>query len=105
METRDTEREILQKALQGLQKVTNLNAQVEYGNFDFDAVIRIGLHEMEWDFPAEVRNRVTPATLGVFTQKTRLLSLSVGFSPKKTAFVGRQPCAMRKNRFSPDSRP
>jgi len=72
METRDTEREILQKALQGLQKVTNLNAQVEYGNLDFDAVIRIGLHEMEWDFPVEVRNKVTPATLGAYTQQTRL---------------------------------
>ena len=73
METKDTEREILQKALEGLQKVTNLNAKVQYGNDDFDALIRIGLHEMEWDFPAEVRNRVTPATLGAFTQQTRLI--------------------------------
>jgi hypothetical protein len=72
METKDTEREILQKALEGLQKVTNLNAQVEYGNTDFDAVIRIGLHEMEWDFTAEVKKRVTPATLGAFTQQPRL---------------------------------
>ena len=74
METKDTEQEILQKALEGLQKVTNLNVQIQYGNYDFDAKIRIGLHEMEWDFPAEVRNRVTPATLGAFTQQPRLFS-------------------------------
>jgi hypothetical protein len=72
METIDTEREILQKALQRLQKVTNLNVQVEYGNTDFDAVVRIRLHEMEWDFTAEVKKRVTPATLGIFTQQPRL---------------------------------
>jgi len=72
METRDTEREILQKALQKLQKVTALNAQVEYGNLDFDAVIRMELNEMEWIFPIEVRKRVPPATLGAFTQQPRL---------------------------------
>ena len=72
METKDTEREILQKALEGLQKVTNLNAKVQYGNHDFDAIVRIELQEMEWDFTAEVKKRVTPATLGAFTQQPRL---------------------------------
>ena len=53
METNDTEREILQKALEGLQKTANLNVQVQPGKDDFDAILRIRLHEMEWDFAEE----------------------------------------------------
>ena len=73
METKEKEREILQRALEGLQKTANLNAQVQYGNYDFDAILRIGLHEMEWNFAVEVKNRVTPATLGVIVQRLRKL--------------------------------
>ncbi len=73
METKDKKREILDKALEGLQKAANLKAQIQYGNYDFDAILRIGLHEMEWDFDAEVKNRVTPATLGVIVQRLRKL--------------------------------
>jgi hypothetical protein len=72
MDTNDTAREILQKALEGLQKTANLNAEVQYGNYDFDAVLRIGLNEMEWDFAAEVKNRVTPGTLGAFVRQIGL---------------------------------
>ena len=32
METKDTEREILQKAMEKLQKAANLNVQVQDGN-------------------------------------------------------------------------
>jgi hypothetical protein len=73
METNDTEREILQKALEGLQKTANINVQVQPGKDDFDAILRIRLHEMEWDFAAEVKNRITPATLGVIVQRLRKL--------------------------------
>jgi len=66
METKHKEREILQKALEGFHKRTNLNAQVQYGNYDFDAILRIELNEMEWDFAVEVKKRVTPGTLGAF---------------------------------------
>ncbi len=72
METKDKEREILQKALEGLRKTANLNAQVQHGNYDFDARLRIGLNEMEWDFAVEVKNRVTPATLGAFVRQLRV---------------------------------
>ena len=72
METKEKEREILQRALEGLQKTANLNAQVQYGNYDFDAILRIGLHEMEWEFAAEVKNTVTPATLGAFVRQLRI---------------------------------
>jgi len=72
MGTNDRAREILQKALEGLQETANLNAQVQYGNYDFDAILRIGLNEMEWDFAAEVKNRVTPGTLGAFLQQPRI---------------------------------
>jgi len=73
METKDTEQEILQKALEGLQKAANLNVQIQYGNYDFDAILRIGLHEMKWDFAAEIKNGVTPANLGVIVQRLRKL--------------------------------
>ena len=73
MGTNDRAREILQKALEGLQETANLNAQVQYGNYDFDAILRIGLNEMEWDFAAEVKNRVTPGTLGALVRKLPIL--------------------------------
>ncbi len=73
MKTKDTEQEILQKALEGLQKTANLNVQIQYGNYDFDAILRIGLHEMKWDFAAEIKSGVTPATLGVIAQRLRKL--------------------------------
>ena len=72
METKDKEREILQKALEGFQKRTNLNAQIQYGNYDFDAILRIELNEMEWNFAAEVKKTVTPGTLGVFGRQLRI---------------------------------
>ncbi|MEJ2725153.1 MAG: type IV toxin-antitoxin system AbiEi family antitoxin [Deltaproteobacteria bacterium] len=72
MEAKDKEREILQKALEGLQKTAKLNVQIQYGNYDFDAILRIGLHEMEWEFAAEVKKAVTPATLGAFVRQLRI---------------------------------
>ena len=72
METKDKEREILQKALEEFQKRTNLNAQIQYGNYDFDAILRIELNEMEWNFAAEVKKTVTPGTLGVFGRQLRI---------------------------------
>jgi hypothetical protein len=73
MEAKDKDREILQKALEGLQKTANLNAQVQYGHYDFDAILRLGLHEMEWEFAAEVKQTVTTATLGAFARQLRIL--------------------------------
>ncbi len=72
METNDTEREILQNALEKLQKTANLNVQVLYGNDDFDATLRFSLPEIEWEFVAEVKNRVTPATLGALVRQLRI---------------------------------
>lgn len=65
MENKDTEREILQKAMEKRQKTAKLNVQVQDGNYDFDTILRIRVHEMELDFVAEVKNSVTPATLGL----------------------------------------
>jgi hypothetical protein len=74
METIDKKREILQKALEGLQKAAkNLDVQIQYGNYDFDALLRIRLYEMEWDFAVEVKNRVAPGALGAFLHQLRLL--------------------------------
>ena len=72
METKDDERKILQKALEGLQKEANLNFQIQYGNDDFDALLRIRFYEMEWDFAAEVKKRVVPATIGAFVHQLRI---------------------------------
>jgi hypothetical protein len=71
METKDTEREILQNALEKLQKTANLNVQVLYRDHDFDAILQIGLPEIEWEFAVEVKNRVTPATLGPIVRQLR----------------------------------
>ena len=73
MELKDTEQEILQKAMGKLQKEAKLNVQVQDGNYDFDTIIRIRMHEMEFDFAAEVKNRVTPATLGLIVHQLRKL--------------------------------
>ena len=73
MENKDTEREILQKAMEKLQKAAKLNVQVQDGNYDFDTILRIRMHEMELDFAAEVKNRVTPATLGLIVHQLRKL--------------------------------
>ena len=60
MENKDTEREILEKAVEQLQKAAKLNVQVQGDNYHFDTILRIRMHEMELDFAAEVKNRVTP---------------------------------------------
>ena len=73
METKDTEREILQKALEALQKTAKLNVQVQYGINGFDAVLRVTMQEMEWEFTVEVKRRVTHATLGATVQQLRKL--------------------------------
>lgn len=74
MEIRDNEREILQNALEAFQNTANLNARIQYGNLDFDAVLCLKLDKKEWKFAAEVKKRVTPATLGTFVQKLHTLA-------------------------------
>jgi hypothetical protein len=69
MEIKDNERELLQNALEALQKTTGLNTRTQYGDFDFDVVLYLKLDKKEWKFPAEVKKRVTPGTLGTFVQK------------------------------------
>ena len=67
------EKEILLKAIERLQKAAKINVQVQDGNYDFDTIIRIRMHEMEFDIAAEVKNRVTPATLGLIVRELRKL--------------------------------
>ena len=73
METKYTEREILLKAIEALQKTANLNVKAQPGPNGVDAVLQIALQEMEWIFLVEVKNRVTPATIGAVVQKLREL--------------------------------
>jgi len=73
MENKKGELEILEKALDALQKTANLNARIEKGNFDFHAMLRIWVNDIEWEFAAEVKKRVTPGTLGVFVRQQHIL--------------------------------
>ena len=77
METDNTEREILQKAVAGLRKAANLDVQIKHGNYDFDAILQIRLYEKEWNFPVEVKKGVTLPTLGVNFQRLRKLPQKV----------------------------
>jgi len=58
--------------LKELKNTADLNIQVLYGKNDFDFILRIRMHEMEWDFAAEIKNRVTTANLGAFVQQLRI---------------------------------
>lgn len=72
MEMKDREREILQLALEGIQKTANLDIQIQYGYYDFDAKLRIRFHEMEWDFAVEIKNTIAPANLGAYVHQLRI---------------------------------
>ena len=73
MKNEDTKIEILQKAIEKLQKTAKLTIQIQNGNFHFDTMIRIRINEMELHFAAEVKNIVTPATLGLVVRQIRNL--------------------------------
>ncbi|MCD4716033.1 MAG: hypothetical protein K8R45_04745 [Desulfobacterales bacterium] len=89
MKAKDTEREILQKAVEGLRKAANLDVQIQHGNYDFEAILQIRLYEMEWKFPVEVQKRVTFPALGVNFQRLRKLPqkvlLVMGYATPKMA--------------------
>lgn len=75
MKTMDTEKEILQKALEGLRKTATLNLKAQhkilYDPRGPDATIRITWQDMEWDFAAEVKKILTRAMLGGAIQQLR----------------------------------
>lgn len=70
MPKRNTQKEILQKALAVFEKTTQVTAELEALERTFDtvdradAVIRIVWQDMEWHFAAEVKATLAPATLG-----------------------------------------
>ena len=82
MQNKNTEREILQKAVEEFQKAAKLNVQVQESNYDFDTILGIRMQGIELDFAAEVKNRVTPATLGLIVRQLRKL-------PRRTLLVTR----------------
>jgi hypothetical protein len=70
MRTQNIDIQVLQKALAMFQATTKLTAEVELLQPTFgtkrrpDAMVRIVWRDMEWHFAAEIKNAVTPATLG-----------------------------------------
>jgi hypothetical protein len=73
MKTKDAEEKVLQKALEALQKATKLTAEARPDRFDEpygpDARIRITWQDMEWNFAAEIKNRLTRAMVGGAVQQ------------------------------------
>jgi len=67
MKTKHTEIEILQKALEILQKTTKLTVDIKPNTVRAtpgpDAVIRIALQDMEWHFAVGIKDRLTRAGL------------------------------------------
>lgn len=70
MEREYAEEEILQDALERLQKITKLNVQAQHANYGPDAVMRITLNGKEWHFVVEVKRNLTRATLGLAIHQT-----------------------------------
>jgi hypothetical protein len=70
-----TEKEVLQRALEGLQKTAKLNVKIQhkvlYDPYGPDATIRITWQDMEWHFVAEVKKTLTRAMLGGAIQQLR----------------------------------
>ena len=70
MRTQNIDIQVLQNALAMFQATTKLTAEVELLQPTFgtkrrpDAMVRIAWRDMEWHFAAEIKNAVTPATLG-----------------------------------------
>jgi hypothetical protein len=70
-----TEKEVLQRALEGLQKTAKLNVKIQHKVLDDpygpDATIRITWQDMEWHFVAEVKKNLTRGMLGGAIQQLR----------------------------------
>ena len=75
MKTIHTDKEVLQKALEGLQKTVKLNLKIQHKILHDpdgpDATIRITWRDMEWHFVAEVKKTLTRAMLGGAIQQLR----------------------------------
>jgi len=70
MGTRKNEQEILRKALETLERTTDLIVEVypEIEPEGPDAVIGVTLNDMEWHFAVEVKYTLTPAMIGTVVQ-------------------------------------
>ena len=76
MNTKYTEIELLEKALEKLRETTKLTVDVQHNTFADtygpDAVIRIAWHDKEWDFAVELKKGFTRAMIGVIAQQLHL---------------------------------